>query len=269
MSEKAIPGAHEARKAVKSFAAIMAADDLLPAQYLGHASGGFVLASAINSITALFLSRNYNLIPRQIAVAYRALCRHEWHDDVGSGYRSTAMKYLCVTSRYLRDFVELERSEDLLIPAELLVPIAAPPERDVASADPVDVPGGSTANDSKKRRNQDSSIETNRGSYVTLVWQEMTISKESMSWSAGAVSDTTARTAPTSFSESARSAGAAQRGCRSPPSSDETAESATDADYEQPATTRAEFEARRPTRHRKRLAPGVASAIARQPIGYE
>jgi hypothetical protein len=133
MGEKAIPGGHKARKTVKSYAERMAADDVLPAQYLGHASTGFVLGAAINAITALFLSRNYNLIPHQISLAYRTLSMKDWHDDVGTRYRSLAMDYLRVVSRYLHEFIEIERSESLMIPKELLEPtvlLLAPPEID-------------------------------------------------------------------------------------------------------------------------------------------
>lgn len=101
-------GAKEARSEIKRFQEYINAPSLVPDQCYRMASPTYGLVCYVNQVTALFLSKNYSVIPIFLKRSYDALLAVT-HARVSDPYRSLVIHYLSHVAHFLVDYSCLDQ----------------------------------------------------------------------------------------------------------------------------------------------------------------
>ena len=112
--------AKSARKEIEKFHLLLNHQAMIPAQCYRMSDNLYSLVCFTNQIVALFISKNYQMIPIFIERVLKQLQRVESQPDV-MGYRHLVYDYLCQVSYYLAQFGDLDEEWfNSRIPQELL-----------------------------------------------------------------------------------------------------------------------------------------------------
>jgi hypothetical protein len=115
-------GAKETRREIKRFHEYINSPRLVPDQCYRMASPTFSLVCFVNQVTALYLSKNYSVIPIFLSRSYNALSNAD-HARVSEPYRDLVLHYLSHVAHFIVDFNCLDEDElhnVEAIPKELL-----------------------------------------------------------------------------------------------------------------------------------------------------
>lgn len=114
-----LAGAKQARKEIEKFHAMLNVEGFVPEQCYRMSHGRYRMVSYVNQVVALFLSRNYYVIPLFISRAIKEADRHQQPNT--KEYRSLVTDYFCQMSWFLKKYSEVEE-EHLAqwIPPEIL-----------------------------------------------------------------------------------------------------------------------------------------------------
>jgi hypothetical protein len=96
-------GAKEARREIKRFQQYINSPHLVPDQCYRMASATYSLVCYVNQVTALYLSKNYTVIPIFLKRSYDALLETH-HARVSEPYRSLVIQYLSHIAHFLVDY---------------------------------------------------------------------------------------------------------------------------------------------------------------------
>lgn len=109
-----------ARKEIEKFHLLLNHQAMIPAQCYRMSDNLYSLVCFTNQIVALFISKNYQMIPIFIERVFKQLQRVESQPGV-MGYRHLVYDYLCQVSYYLAQFGDLDEEWfKSRIPQELL-----------------------------------------------------------------------------------------------------------------------------------------------------
>lgn len=123
-------GAKKARSEIKRFQQCINSPDLVPDQCYRMASPTYGLVCYVNQVTALYLSKNYPVIPIFLKRSYDALLAVT-HARVSEPYRNLVLQYLCHVAHFLVDYSCLDqdaaRNIEYIPPALLELSVSALP----------------------------------------------------------------------------------------------------------------------------------------------
>jgi hypothetical protein len=118
--ERSIEGAGEARSVLKEFHAFLNSPSLVPEQYYRRNKVSYALVCYVNNIIALFLSKNYEVIPVFISRAAAHMAENP-PSEGSAAYYKLVENYLAQMSFFVSSFTSVPREEiEMFIPAELL-----------------------------------------------------------------------------------------------------------------------------------------------------
>jgi len=126
-------GAKEARREIKRFHEYVNSPRLVPDQCYRMSSHTYGLVCYVNQVTALYLSKNYSVIPIFLKRSYDALLAAN-HARVSEPYRNLVLQYLSHVAHFLVDYscFEEDTAQNIqFIPAELLELSPAPAPADL------------------------------------------------------------------------------------------------------------------------------------------
>lgn len=126
-------GAKEARREIKRFQEYINSPRLVPDQCYRMASTTYRLVCYVNQVTALYLSKNYSVIPIFLKRSYEAL-ENTPHARVSEPYRALVLHYLSHIAHFIVDFECLDEDEMHnidFIPQSLLELSPAPVPKDL------------------------------------------------------------------------------------------------------------------------------------------
>lgn len=102
-----LSSAKEARKEIDKFHFLLNHDAMIPAQCYRMSDNLYGLVSYTNQVVALFVSKNYEMIPIFINRAFKEFQRFESRPGV-EGYRNLVYNYLCQVTYYLYSYCDLD-----------------------------------------------------------------------------------------------------------------------------------------------------------------
>ncbi|WP_444943053.1 hypothetical protein ACJJIK_13565 [Microbulbifer sp. ZKSA006] len=100
-------GAKAARKEIDKFHLLLNHDAMIPAQCYRMSDNLYGLVCYTNQVVALFISRNFEMIPIFINRAYKQLQRFDSQSGV-AGYRNLVFDYFCQVTHYLDRYCNLD-----------------------------------------------------------------------------------------------------------------------------------------------------------------
>lgn len=102
-----LSGAKAARKEIEKFHLLLNHDAMIPAQCYRMSNNLYSMVCYTNQVVALFVSKNFQMIPVFINRAYKQL--KQFDDQPGTvGYRTLVLDYLCQVTFYLENYCNLD-----------------------------------------------------------------------------------------------------------------------------------------------------------------
>lgn len=126
-------GAKEARRTIKQFQHYLNSPRLVPDQCYRMSSATYPLVCHVNQVTALYLSKNYCVIPLFLQRAYEQLGRST-PERVSEPYRGLVHDYLAHVAQFILAYDCLAADERHLvefIPKQLLAAVPGPLPEDL------------------------------------------------------------------------------------------------------------------------------------------
>ncbi len=103
----ALNGAKAAKKEIEKFHVLLNHDAMIPGQCYRMSHTYYSMVCYTNQVVALFISKNFQMIPLFIGRAYAQLERFEGEPNT-EGYRKLVLDYLSQMSFYLTRFATLD-----------------------------------------------------------------------------------------------------------------------------------------------------------------
>lgn len=107
-------GAKQARKVIQQYQRQLNAPALVPEQCYRRNSATYPVVCYVNQVTALFISKNYAVIPLFLSRAYEALNGVK-HAPVSDAYRCLTFQYLSRVAHFVVDYGDLSEEENYLV----------------------------------------------------------------------------------------------------------------------------------------------------------
>ena len=117
--EAPLEGAHQSRRVIKRFHAILNSDTLIPEQGYRRNHSIYPLVCYVNNIIGLFLSKNYDVIPVFVARAAEHMVRHP-ASPASHGYYVVVTRYLSQVVYHLISFIPDAEFDRERIPASII-----------------------------------------------------------------------------------------------------------------------------------------------------
>lgn len=102
-----LTGSKSARKELEKFHSLLNNDAMIPAQCYRMSHTHYSMVCYTNQVVALYLSKNYQMIPLFIERSYKQMERFEGQPNT-EGYRSLVLNYFSQMAFYLKEYTDLD-----------------------------------------------------------------------------------------------------------------------------------------------------------------